>query len=101
MCIRDRDAITTGRMFHNQWYKRIFAPAPPGAKPMDFTPEYSTLPEGGVTYVADFLPKARILYLIRHPVDRAVSQLRMNLRRARRRFIRSCDTARSTGWRIR
>ena len=78
------DAITTGRMFHNQWYKRIFAPAPAGAKPMDFTPEYSTLPEEGVAYVADFLPRARILYLIRHPVDRAVSQLRMNLRRAKR-----------------
>lgn len=74
-------AITSGRMFHNQWYKRVFAPAPAHATPMDFTPEYSTLPEAGVDAVRALLPQARVIYLIRHPVDRAVSQLRMNLRR--------------------
>lgn len=78
------DGLTTGRMFHNQWYKRVFAPAPAHAMPMDFTPEYSGLPQAGVDDVADFLPKARVIYLIRHPVDRAVSQLRMNLRREKR-----------------
>lgn len=77
-------AITSGKMFHNQWYKRVFAPAPTHATPMDFTPEYSTLPEEGVDTVAQFLPKAKVIYLIRHPVDRAVSQLRMNLRREKR-----------------
>lgn len=77
-------AITSGRMFHNHWYKRVFAPAPEYAMPMDFTPEYSTLPEEGVAFVADFIPKAKIIYLIRHPVDRAISQLRMNLRRENR-----------------
>lgn len=75
---------TSGRMFHNHWYKRIFAPAPQFAQPMDFTPEYSTLPDEGVDYVAKFLPRAKIVYLIRHPVDRAISQLRMNLRREKR-----------------
>ena len=78
-------AITSGKMFHNQWYKRVFAPAPPVAIPMDFTPEYSTLPDEGVDYVARFLPRAKVIYLIRHPVDRAVSQLRMNLQREGRR----------------
>ena len=78
------NGATRGKMFHNQWYKRIFAPAPPSAMPMDFTPEYSTLPAEGVDYVANFLPKAKIIYLIRHPVDRAISQLRMNLQRERR-----------------
>lgn len=77
-------AITRGKMYHNHWYKRIFAPAPAHAIPMDFTPEYSTLPEEGVDYVADFLPKAKIIYLVRDPVARAVSQLRMNLRRGKR-----------------
>ncbi|MFC3629203.1 sulfotransferase family protein [Paracoccus angustae] len=79
------DGITRGKMFHNQWYKRVFAPAPAGAMPMDFTPEYSTLPDEGVDYVAKFLPRAKVIYLIRHPVDRAVSQLRMNLAREKRR----------------
>lgn len=79
------NGITRGKMFHNQWYKRVFAPAPAGAIPMDFTPEYSTLPDQGVDHMARFLPRARVIYLIRHPVDRAISQLRMNLQREGRR----------------
>lgn len=51
---------------------------------MDLTPEYSTLPEEGVEFVARFLGNVKVLYLIRHPVDRAISQLRMNLRREKR-----------------
>lgn len=78
------DGLTTGKMFHNHWYKRVFAPAPEGAVPMDFTPEYSTLPEEGVEFIAGFLRKVKILYMIRHPVDRAISQMRMNLRRETR-----------------
>lgn len=78
------DGITSGKMFHNQWYKRVFAPAPAHSIPLDLTPEYSALPEEGVDAVARFLPKARVIYLIRHPVDRAISQLRMNLRREKR-----------------
>ncbi|WP_295045516.1 sulfotransferase [uncultured Paracoccus sp.] len=78
------DGLTRGQMFHNQWYKRVFAPAPGHALPMDLTPEYACLPDEGVDFVANFLPRARVIYLVRHPVDRAVSQLRMNLRRAGR-----------------
>lgn len=84
-------AITSGRMFHNQWYKRIFAPAPQHAHAMDFTPEYSTLPDEGVDYVASFLRKAKVIYLIRDPVDRAISQLRMNLRREGRSPATTAD----------
>lgn len=79
------DGLTRGQMFHNHWYKRVFAPAPAHAMPMDFTPEYSALPDEGVDFVARFLPRARVIYLIRHPVDRAISQLRMNLQREKRR----------------
>ncbi|MDO5647079.1 sulfotransferase [Paracoccus sp. (in: a-proteobacteria)] len=68
----------------NHWYKKIFAPAPAQAKPMDISPEYSTLPEEGVEFVSKFLPNVKVIYLIRDPVDRAVSQLRMNLRREKR-----------------
>lgn len=77
-------SVTGGKMFHNHWYKRVFAPAPAHAMPMDFTPEYSGLPEEGVAAVKAFLPKAKVIYLLRHPVDRAISQLRMNLRREKR-----------------
>ena len=73
--------ITTGEMFTAKWYRSVFAPAPPGTRPIDITPEYSTLPDEGVDFVADFLPQAQFIYIIRHPVDRAISQLKMNLRR--------------------
>ncbi|WP_370576369.1 sulfotransferase [Paracoccus sp. MC1854] len=76
--------ITTGEMFTNRWYKQVFAPAPEGTIPCDITPEYSTLPEEGVDFVADFLPKGRFIYIIRHPVDRAISQLKMNLTRKKK-----------------
>ncbi|HRO14922.1 MAG TPA: sulfotransferase [Paracoccus sp. (in: a-proteobacteria)] len=79
------DRITRGEMFTNHWYKQIFAPAPEGVQPCDITPEYSTLPDEGVEFVAKFLPKARFIYIIRHPVDRAVSQLKMNLTRKGRK----------------
>lgn len=77
--------ITRGEMFTNHWYKQVFAPAPESTLPCDITPEYSTLPEEGVAFVAEFLPRARFIYIIRHPVDRAVSQLKMNLTRRNRR----------------
>ncbi len=83
--VRYLDRITREPMFTNHWYKLVFAPAPEGAKAIDVTPEYSTLPPEGVDFVAKFLPQAKFVYIIRHPVDRAISQLKMNLTRARRR----------------
>lgn len=80
-----RAVCASTQIYSNHWYKQVFAPAPEGAKPMDVTPEYSTLPAEGVDFVARFLPRARFIYLVRDPVDRAVSQLRMNLLRERRR----------------
>lgn len=83
LCYLDR--ITREPMFTNHWYKLVFAPAPQHARILDVTPEYSTLPQEGVDFVAEFLPQARFVYIIRHPVDRAISQLKMNLTRARRK----------------
>lgn len=79
------DRITRGEMFTKHWYKQVFAPAPEGTVPCDITPEYSTLPEEGIDEVGSFLPKAKFIYIIRHPVDRIISQLKMNLTRAGRR----------------
>lgn len=76
--------VTREPMFSNHWYKTVFAPAPEGTKTIDITPEYSTLPEEGVDFIAKFLPEAKFIYIIRHPVDRAISQLKMNLMRAKR-----------------
>lgn len=76
---------TSTQMFSNHWYKQIFAPAPADTRAMDVTPEYSTLPDEGVDFMLKFLPRARYIYLIRDPVDRAISQMRMNLLREGRR----------------
>lgn len=73
--------MTADPMFTQKWYRQAFAPAPRGMLPLDTTPEYSTLPEAGVDEVAEVLPRAKFIYLIRDPVARAVSQLRMNLAR--------------------
>lgn len=77
--------LTREPMFTKHWYKQAFAPAPADTLPMDVTPEYSTLPEEGVAEVADFLPKAKFIYILRHPVDRAISQMKMNITRAGRK----------------
>lgn len=79
------DRVTADPMFTNDWYKQIFAPAPRGSQPMDVTPEYSTLPDEGVEFVRDFLPRARFIYIIRDPVDRAISQMKMHVMRKRKR----------------
>ena len=79
--------ITQGEMFTERWYRSVFAPAPQGTRPIDITPEYSTLPAEGVDYIRDFLPNAQFIYVIRHPVDRAISQLKMNLRRRGRKPV--------------
>lgn len=78
------DRLTGQELFTDDWYQSLFAPAPPGTRPLDITPAYSGLPPKGVDHVASYLPKAQFIYLIRDPVDRAISQLRMNLTRANR-----------------
>lgn len=79
------DQLTTEPMFNGNWYKNVFAPAPRGTQPMDITPEYSTIPDEGVEFVCDFLPRARFIYIVRDPVDRAVSQIKMYFMRKKLR----------------
>lgn len=85
------DRITRPPMFTNHWYKQVFAPAPADTLPMDVTPEYSTLPVEGVDFLARFLHRSKFIYLVRHPVDRAISQMKMNISRARRKPATDAD----------
>ena len=78
-------ALGESPVFNGTWYKKIFSRAPLRMQCLDVTPEYSTLPEEGVEFVAKFLRDARFVYIIRDPVERAKTQLRMNL--ARRNFV--------------
>jgi hypothetical protein len=67
--------------FNGTWYKRVFSRAPNRLACLDVTPEYSTLPEDGVDFLARFLKGSRFIYILRDPASRATSQLRMNLTR--------------------
>lgn len=70
-------------MFTETWYCEAFDR--PGAKNKilgDITPEYSTIPEEGIQYLKSFLPaNLKLIYIIRDPISRALSQLRMNIER--------------------
>jgi hypothetical protein len=68
--------------FTDDWYLRAFdRPAAQGKRIGDITPEYSTIPEAGIRHLRRLLGAVRIIYLIREPVGRALSQLRMNVGR--------------------
>lgn len=68
--------------FTEAWYRAAFErPNARGKVLGDITPEYSTLPEEGIDYLRQLLGAPKIIYIIRHPVGRAMSQLRMNMQR--------------------
>ena len=60
------------------WYQAIFDhPDAVGRLAGEITPAYSFLPSKGVAKVAEVNPAMRIILVVRDPVDRALSQLRM------------------------
>lgn len=69
-------------VFTEAWYRAAFdRPAAAGKRVGDVTPEYSTVPEAGIRHIRALLGAVKIIYLIRDPLDRALSQLRMNVSR--------------------
>ena len=65
----------------DDWYRKIFAQAGPDRICGEMTPEYSLLPEAGIEHLLRVSPQARIILLMRDPIDRGWSQLRMLARR--------------------
>jgi hypothetical protein len=71
-------------MFTEDWYRYTFdLPEGRGKTIGDVTPEYSTLPEQGVAHVKALMPEARIIYILRDPVARMCSHLKMMIARRR------------------
>jgi len=70
-------------MFSEAWYRRIYSHAPNSAIVVgDITPGYSMLGPDGVEEVKRLLgPGLKVIYLIRDPVSRAVSQIKMRISR--------------------
>ncbi|MCF6149409.1 MAG: sulfotransferase [Candidatus Kuenenia sp.] len=63
-----------------EWYSSIFKCAG-NKKTGDFTPGYSTLDSNQVAFVEKLIPNAKIIFLMRNPIYRAWSQIRMEARK--------------------
>lgn len=61
------------------WYRTLLAPPEPGLMTMDFTPEYAFLTPEQIAECRALNPTARVIYILRDPLARAVSALRMHL----------------------
>lgn len=62
------------------WYRDLMRPPEATRLTMDCTPEYSMLPERDIAECKALNPNARIIYVLRDPLARAVSALRMHLK---------------------
>ena len=58
-------------------YRELFRPAPPGAVRGEISPRYLYFPRASQR-LHHYVPRARIVAILRHPVDRAYSHFLMN-----------------------
>ncbi|ASF47880.1 sulfotransferase [Methylovulum psychrotolerans] len=80
-------------LFTEAWYRQAFTRRAARGKLLgDITPEYCAIGDEGILYMKRLLGAVKVLWMIRDPLDRALSQLRMN---AGRRGL-SADTPAST-----
>lgn len=76
------DSLVEAPMLNGSWYKRVFSRCTSDRIGIDITPEYCGIPAEGIDFVKKFLgPGIRIIYIIRSPVQRALSQIAMNIAR--------------------
>jgi len=61
-------------------YSALFEQAPPSLAACDFTPAYAMLSESEVAGIARLMPQAKILFILRDPVERALAGARHDLR---------------------
>ncbi len=62
-----------------EWYRGLMTPPDPTHLAMDFTPEYSMMSEAEIADCKALNPGARVIYVLRDPLARAVSALRMHM----------------------
>ena len=68
--------IVSGNL-SDDWYGRIFKLARPNQICGEMTPEYSLLPPAGIAHVVRLMPKVKIIFLMRDPIARTWSHIRM------------------------
>ena len=67
----------------DEWYAGLFSPAP-GQLCGDITPDYSILDPTAVAHVHRLNPAAKVFFIVRDPVERAWSAIKMAMRHRRR-----------------
>lgn len=61
------------------WYRVLMRPLDDGLASLDFTPEYAFLDAAQIAECKALNPTARVIYILRDPLARAVSALRMHM----------------------
>jgi hypothetical protein len=73
--ILDRDVV-----FTDHWYRHIFSAARQDQIKGETTPYYCCLPREGISHIIQMAPEVKIIILIRDPVERTKSSLKMFLK---------------------
>lgn len=75
----DKEAHYWDRNHHRgkDWYRVLMRPLNDEMKSLDITPEYAFLSESQIADCKTLNPSARVIYLLRDPLARAVSAIRM------------------------
>lgn len=74
-----RRAVDPAFAFTDEWYAHIFSAAGPGKVRGEFTPHYCALRGEGIAHVKRLMPAVRLLYIVRDPVERVLSTLRLTI----------------------
>ena len=86
------DTLSQPPLLTRNWYRRVFSSCPDDKVGIDVTPEYASIPSEGIVYARELLGEnLRIIFLVRDPVERALSQMRMYI--GRRKKIPSTPAA--------
>lgn len=74
----------------DNWYASLFREGA-GKVIGEVTPAYSVLDEADVAHVKALMPRCRVIFVLRNPIDRAWSQVRMQIRKKRLRARSSIE----------
>lgn len=66
-------ALVTREDYTDEWYQSLFDESDPSSVTGDFSPDYSLLPDEGVAHLARLVPNAKLIFIMRDPVDRLIS----------------------------
>jgi hypothetical protein len=72
-----------GRRIDDEWYRGLFAGARLDQVLVDVTPAYAVLPAEGIKHVHRLNPDARVMIVLRDPVERSFSHAKMLLEKYR------------------